>query len=105
VVSIILLIFSPNLIRILIGWDGLGIRSYLLVIYYTTQKSYNAGIITFARNRIGDALIIITISYFIYLEKLNIFLIHYRVRLEYSWVIIVIIIAGFTKRAQIPFRA
>jgi len=105
VVSIILLIFSPNLIRILIGWDGLGIRSYLLVIYYTTQKSYNAGIITFARNRIGDALIIITISYFIYLEKLNIFLIHYRVRLEYSWVIIIIIIAGFTKRAQIPFRA
>jgi len=105
VISIILLIFSPNLIRILIGWDGLGIRSYLLVIYYTTPKSYNAGIITFARNRIGDALIIIRIRYFIYIEKLNLFLIFYRVKLDYWWVVMVIIIAAFTKRAQIPFRA
>jgi NADH-ubiquinone oxidoreductase chain 5 len=33
VVSIIFLIVSPNVIRILLGWDGLGLVSYLLVIY------------------------------------------------------------------------
>merc|ERR1712141_167781 len=41
VLSIIILIFSPNLISILLGWDGLGIRSYLLVIYYSRKKSFN----------------------------------------------------------------
>jgi len=34
VLSIKLLIISPNLIRILLGWDGLGIVSYCLVIYF-----------------------------------------------------------------------
>jgi len=28
------LIISPNVISILLGWDGLGLVSYLLVIYY-----------------------------------------------------------------------
>jgi NADH-ubiquinone oxidoreductase chain 5 len=34
VVSIILLIINPNVISILLGWDGLGLVSYWLVIYY-----------------------------------------------------------------------
>jgi len=34
VLSIVLLILSPNIIRILLGWDGLGLVSYCLVIYY-----------------------------------------------------------------------
>jgi len=34
VVSILFLIISPNMISILLGWDGLGLVSYLLVMYY-----------------------------------------------------------------------
>jgi NADH-ubiquinone oxidoreductase chain 5 len=34
VVSMMFLIVSPNIISILLGWDGLGLVSYLLVIYY-----------------------------------------------------------------------
>ena len=34
IVSIIFLIVSPNVISILLGWDSLGLLSYLLVIYY-----------------------------------------------------------------------
>jgi len=60
--SIVLLIISPNLIRILLGWDGLGVTSYLLVIYFQTNKSYNAGIVTALRNRVGDALIMVRIA-------------------------------------------
>jgi len=39
VVSIIFLIISPNVISILLGWDGLGLVSYLLVIYYQNVRS------------------------------------------------------------------
>jgi hypothetical protein len=42
VISIILLIISPNLISILLGWDGLGLVSYLLVIYYQNAKCTNS---------------------------------------------------------------
>jgi NADH-ubiquinone oxidoreductase chain 5 len=47
VVSLIFLIISPNVISILLGWDGLGLVSYLLVIYYQNVRSYVAGILTF----------------------------------------------------------
>jgi NADH-ubiquinone oxidoreductase chain 5 len=54
VISIIFLIVSPNVISILLGWDGLGLVSYLLVIYYQNMKSYGAGMLTVLSNRIGD---------------------------------------------------
>ena len=105
VVSIVILILSPNLVRILLGWDGLGISSYLLVIYYSRSKSYNAGIITILRNRVGDALILISLISLLFINNLNIFLIFYLLKLNYYWVFILLVIAGCTKRAQIPFRA
>jgi len=105
VVSIIILILSPNLIRILLGWDGLGISSYLLVIYYSRRKSYNAGMITLISNRVGDALLILRIRYMLYLRNLNIFIIFYEMKIRIGWVLILVVIAGCTKRAQIPFSA
>ena len=57
-----LLIISPNMIRILLGWDGLGLVSYCLVIYYQNVKSYNAGILTALSNRIGDVTLLIVIA-------------------------------------------
>ena len=65
VFSIILLIISPNLIRILLGWDGLGLVSYCLVIYFQNVKSYNAGILTALSNRIGDVLILLSVAWMI----------------------------------------
>ena len=53
VVSIMFLIVSPNVISILLGWDGLGLVSYLLVIYYQNVRSYGAGMLTVLSNRIG----------------------------------------------------
>jgi NADH-ubiquinone oxidoreductase chain 5 len=47
VVSLMFLIISTNVISILLGWDGLGLVSYLLVIYYQNVRSYGAGILTF----------------------------------------------------------
>lgn len=61
--SIVLLIIRPNLISILLGWDGLGLVSYCLVIYYQNVKSYNAGMLTALSNRIGDVLILLSIAW------------------------------------------
>lgn len=63
VFSMNILIFIPNLVILLLGWDGLGLTSYLLVIYYSNNKSLSAGIITALTNRIGDALLILAISW------------------------------------------
>lgn len=63
VTSIGLLIFSPNLVRLLLGWDGLGLVSYCLVIFYQNYKSLNAGILTVLSNRVGDVFILAAIVY------------------------------------------
>lgn len=62
VLSIIFLIIRPNLVSILLGWDGLGLVSYALVIYYQNVKSNNAGILTALSNRVGDAALLISIA-------------------------------------------
>lgn len=59
----VFLILSPNIIRILLGWDGLGLVSYCLVIYYQNVKSANAGMLTILSNRVGDVAILLRISW------------------------------------------
>ena len=65
VVSTMFLIFSPTVISILLGWDGLGLVSYLLVTYYQNVRSYGAGIMTVLSNRIGDVSLLIVIAWII----------------------------------------
>lgn len=62
VLSMIFLIVSPNLVRILLGWDGLGLVSYALVIYYQNEKSANSGMLTVLSNRVGDVAILLRIG-------------------------------------------
>jgi NADH-ubiquinone oxidoreductase chain 5 len=61
VASILLIVRSPNLIRILLGWDGLGLVSYCLIIFYQNEKSASSGILTVLSNRVGDVAILLGI--------------------------------------------
>jgi len=103
ILRIYFLILSPNLVRILLGWDGLGLRSYLLVIYYGNTKAYNSGIVTALTNRLGDALILLRIGYIIIYGRWNLYF--YRGEKLNYWLVLVLTLAACTKSAQIPFSA
>ena len=105
VISIYLLIIRPNFIRLLLGWDGLGVTSYLLVIFYQRRKSYNAGIITAITNRLGDVGLLISISMFIFLGSWNFAYQNFYTYVFSNLLVSLIIIRACTKRAQIPFSA
>nr|YP_010417746.1 NADH dehydrogenase subunit 5 [Precis antilope]YP_010417772.1 NADH dehydrogenase subunit 5 [Precis cuama]USF17905.1 NADH dehydrogenase subunit 5 [Precis antilope]USF17931.1 NADH dehydrogenase subunit 5 [Precis cuama] len=107
VFSMILLIISPNMISIFLGWDGLGLVSYCLIIYYQNMKSYNAGMLTALSNRIGDVMILMLISWMMNYGSWNyIFYLDFMVN-DYSMKMIgiLVILAAMTKSAQIPFSS
>lgn len=107
VVSIILLIIRPNLVSILLGWDGLGLVSYCLVIYYQNIKSYNAGILTALSNRIGDVALLISIAWLLNFGRWNYIFYIFNIKNDKFIVLIIwlVILAAITKRAQIPFSS
>lgn len=106
VLSIVLLIISPNIIRILLGWDGLGLVSYCLVIYYQNIKSANAGMLTILSNRIGDVAILLCISWIFNYGGWNFYYLPFIYTRKELWIVeFLVILAALTKSAQIPFSA
>nr|QGA74495.1 NADH dehydrogenase subunit 5 [Encyrtus eulecaniumiae] len=102
VISMILMIISPSILTIILGWDGLGLISYGLVIYYQSNFSYNSGMLTVLMNRVGDVKIILSISLMFILGSGN--FLFYNNFLNY-FLFIMVIIASFTKSAQFPFSS
>nr|WIL79817.1 NADH dehydrogenase subunit 5 [Callimerus nigroapicalis] len=107
VLSMVLLIISPNLISILLGWDGLGLVSYCLVIYYQNWKSYNAGMLTALSNRIGDVALLMSIAWMLNYGSWNyiFYLDFFKMELPMKIISCLIILAAMTKSAQIPFSS
>nr|QFQ51710.1 NADH dehydrogenase subunit 5 [Psorodonotus venosus] len=107
VLSMMFLIISPNLISILLGWDGLGLVSYCLVIYYQNVKSYNAGLLTALSNRIGDVALLMAIAWMMSYGSWN--YVYYLDFGKDSFVMmfigIMVVLAAMTKSAQIPFSS
>nr|YP_010265777.1 NADH dehydrogenase subunit 5 [Coquillettidia nigricans]UIS24531.1 NADH dehydrogenase subunit 5 [Coquillettidia nigricans] len=107
VLSMMFLIISPNLISILLGWDGLGLVSYCLVIYFQNVKSYNAGMLTALSNRIGDVALLLAIAWMLNYGSWNyIFYLEFK-KMDYEMLIIgsLVMLAAMTKSAQIPFSS
>nr|YP_010491872.1 NADH dehydrogenase subunit 5 [Ontholestes orientalis]UWM92658.1 NADH dehydrogenase subunit 5 [Ontholestes orientalis] len=107
VLSMMLLIISPNLISILLGWDGLGLVSYCLVIYYQNIKSYNAGMITALTNRIGDVALLMSIAWMLNYGSWNYVFYIDLMKNDLSMQVIsyLVVLAAMTKSAQIPFSS
>nr|YP_010026027.1 NADH dehydrogenase subunit 5 [Cyriopagopus hainanus]QOQ36841.1 NADH dehydrogenase subunit 5 [Cyriopagopus hainanus] len=101
ILSMVILIFSNNIFFIMLGWDGLGLSSYILVIFYMNSKAKKSGAITILSNRIGDILIIFAIGI-----SLSNNILDMHLSKEFSMVTIILLtIAAMTKSAQLPFSA
>nr|WRO44761.1 NADH dehydrogenase subunit 5 [Themus sp. 'bimaculicollis'] len=107
VISMMFLIISPNLISILLGWDGLGLISYCLVIYYQNVKSFNAGMLTALSNRIGDVALLMSIAWMMNYGSWNfIYYLDFKSSDYFmNLIMMFVILAGMTKSAQIPFSS
>nr|QUL61406.1 NADH dehydrogenase subunit 5 [Chicoreus asianus] len=103
VLSMNLLVFIPSLPALLLGWDGLGIVSFVLVIYYQNMKSLGAGMLTVLANRVGDVMILISIGL---LALQGHWLITFMWDFHLAALVgVSITLAAMTKSAQIPFSS
>nr|WEG23144.1 NADH dehydrogenase subunit 5 [Bithia sp. 1 HNL-2023a] len=107
VISMLFLIISPNLISILLGWDGLGLVSYCLVIYFQNIKSYNAGMLTALSNRIGDVALLLSVAWMLNYGSWNYIFYLEFMKNDFDMMIVgvLIMVAAITKSAQIPFSS
>jgi len=63
-----ILITAPNLVQLFLGWEGVGICSYLLITFWTTRLDANkAAIKALLINRIGDCLLLCAIAILLFL--------------------------------------
>nr|YP_010610751.1 NADH dehydrogenase subunit 5 [Muusoctopus johnsonianus]WAP91571.1 NADH dehydrogenase subunit 5 [Muusoctopus johnsonianus] len=103
VLSMNFLIFIPSFISLILGWDGLGLVSFCLVIYYQNNKSLSAGMLTVLMNRVGDCFILGGISIMVLLGHWNYLCIWYFYCFDVCMFFVVV--AGMTKSAQVPFSS
>jgi len=99
VLSMLILTLSNSIFIIFIGWDGLGITSFILIIFYNNWKRINNSVITLIRNRIGDGIILLFFGLILWdlFYCLNSIFILLRISL--------VIFISITKRAQTPVSA
>nr|UZA66686.1 NADH dehydrogenase subunit 5 [Tanystylum sp. JZ-2022] len=103
VLSMLMLIFSGNMLIVLLGWDGLGLVSYLLVIFYQNKSSLYGGLLTLLTNRLGDATLILSLCL---LYSWGSYSLNYMQNYMFDLLImILLIVSALTKSAQIPFSA
>lgn len=104
VISMNLLIFSGSIFFLLLGWDGLGITSFALIIYYESKESQIAGFQTLIINRLGDVIIVMSMFLFITQGQFSFISISENT-FYFSGVVLIFCVAALTKSAQFPFRS
>lgn len=80
--SMLLLVLGNNLLLMFVGWEGVGLCSYLLIGYYFHKKSAgDAGKKAFVMNRVGDfGFLVGTFTLFWYFgQNHNVWTINFRV--------------------------
>jgi NADH-ubiquinone oxidoreductase chain 5 len=64
VLSMFFLVFSGNFFLTMVGWDGLGLISFCLVVFYSNHVRLDSGLITVFSNRFGDVFFLCSFFFF-----------------------------------------
>lgn len=63
VVRMLLLVRMSRLFYIILGWDGLGLVSFFLIVYYQNPSSLTSGLFTLFINRLGDGFFLLSLCF------------------------------------------
>lgn len=97
IIRIVWLILNNNFYWIIFGWDGLGVVSFLLIVFYINRERINNGLFTLFQNRIGDLFFVIFILGVVDLSIWR--------RIIIKWGVVFLILGACVKRAQFPFNS
>lgn len=101
VVSILFVINCVDLFMVILGWDGLGVISFFLIVYYNSYNSIYSGLFTMLINRVGDALLVLSVAFLSLNGSLNTLMISYHGL--YYFLVPVLLVGFITKSALFPF--
>jgi len=101
-VSIFLLVFSGNFIITMVGWDGLGLVSFCLVIFYVNSSRLESGLVTVFRNRVGDLFFLLS---FFFMRMRGTFIWDFVSNGVSIYFLVFLFFGAITKSAQVPFSA
>ena len=97
---IFILNFSNSIFTILLSWDLLGISRFFLVLFYNNWDSCRGAINTALTNRLGDYFIFVFFSGSIFSGYYFLSFSIFR-----RYLILILLLTAFTKRAQFPFSS
>lgn len=100
ILSMLIVVNMTNLFFLMLGWDGLGLVSFFLIVYYQNQSSITSGIFTVLINRLGDRFFLVTIMMVFYFHS-DLTMFSSSIPSEYF--LFFLLLTFITKRAIYPF--
>ena len=102
VLSMILVITIKSLFIVILGWDGLGVISFFLILFYQSPYRIFSAWFTILINRLGDRFLILSIVLMWFTDSMGSVFNYYNSIGEIKLVVL-LILGLITKRALFPF--
>lgn len=101
VLCMLVLINFNDFFFVILGWDGLGVSSYFLILYFQSPSRVYSGTFTILINRLGDCFLVIFIIFW-WSSRVNT---HFIIESNISdtFIALLLFIALSTKSALFPF--
>ena len=101
-ISIVILAGRSSGITFVLGWDGLGLSSLFLIMFYPGKIPLYNSFITFFFNRLGDCILILILAFFFYHLSTFFF---FLCSPSFEVIIFFLLCCAFTKSAQFPLSS